>query len=184
MNETLEVQKMNIPEEFTEASKKCNGIEIVAESLIVDSPMKFSTGANILGEIKNTRNSIQDVLKTPKKKAKKIHRNYCELEQKYTDPLDHAEELLKSKMCDWVTEQKAVEKEALDSGSSVPSIIPTGDNVSIREIWKYEVVDANKVPKQYMKIDGQMLNGLARSTKGAIEVDGVRFYKSNIIING
>ena len=53
MNETLEVQKINIPEEFTEASKKCNGIEIVAESLIVDSPMKFSTGANILGEIKN-----------------------------------------------------------------------------------------------------------------------------------
>ena len=87
-------------------------------------------------------------------------------------------------MCDWVTEQKAVEKEALDSGSSVPSIIPTGDNVSIREIWKYEVVDANKVPKQYMKIDGQMLNGLARSTKGAIEVDGVRFYKSIIIIIG
>ena len=175
------MQKMDIPEEFSEVSSKCDGIEILAESLIVDTPMKFSAGAGILGEIKQIRKSIESCIKPSKQQAKKIHQNYCDLESKYIAPLDHAEEVLKRKMCDWATETQIMEESSNDNS---PSIIPTTDNISIRLVWKFKVVDIEKVPREYMKVDTTMLNGLAKSTKGAIEIDGIRFYKVNTIING
>jgi hypothetical protein len=175
---------MNIPEEIVDASVQADGIEILAESLIVDSPAKFSAGGSLMGEIKTVRNGIKDALKNQKVEAQKKHKAFCSLEQKYTDPLDHAEELLKYKMAEWVTTQQLEEQEALNNGSSRPSIIPTDLDISIREMWKCDVEDLDKVPREYLVVDQKMLSDLAKSTKGAIEIDGIRFYKTNIIVNG
>lgn len=179
--EAMSLAKMDIPKEFSEVSSKCEGIEILAESLIVDSPMKYSAGASMLSEIKETRKSIEACIKPSKQQAKKIHSNYCNLESKYIAPLDHAEELLKHKMVMWANETQISEEASQDNS---PSIIPTTDNVSIRPVWKFEILDEAKVPREYLKVDTTMLNGLAKSTKGAIEIDGVRFYKANTIVNG
>jgi hypothetical protein len=87
-------------------------------------------------------------------------------------------------MAEWVTTQQLEEQEALNNGSSRPSIIPTDLDISIREMWKCDVEDLDKVPREYLVVDQKMLSDLAKSTKGAIEIDGIRFYKTNIIVNG
>jgi NOL1/NOP2/fmu family ribosome biogenesis protein len=184
MKTMVETDKFSVPEEMVEANQKAEGIEILAESLIVDSPFKFSSGGSLLGEIKTVRNGIKDALKDKKSEAQKKHKAYCALEQKYTDPLDHAEELLKYKMAEWVTGQQFEEQVAKDNGSNAPSVIPCDNGISVREIWKCEIKDLEKVPRKYLVADTKMLSGLAKSTKGAIEVEGVRFYKTNTIVNG
>lgn len=184
MTTMAETDKFGIPDGMVEASQKAEGIEILAESLIVDSPMKFSSGGCLLSEIKTVRNGIKDVLKDKKAEAQKKHKAFCALEQKYTDPLDHAEELLKSKMSEWVTGQQVEEQEAKDKVSNAPSVIPSDNGISVREMWKCEIIDKNLVPREFLSVDTKMLNGLAKSTKGAIEVEGVRFFKTNTIVNG
>lgn len=184
MTEMIETEKFSVPEVVIDASVKADGIEILAESLIVDSPAKYSAGGSLMGEIKTIRNGVKEALKDQKTRANKAHKAFCSLEQKYTDPLDHAEELLKHKMGEWVTLQQLEERIAKDNGSNAPSLIPTDNGVSIRETWKCEVLDAKKVPREYLAVDTKMLSGLARSTKGAIEIEGIRFFKTNTIVNG
>jgi hypothetical protein len=184
MNETVETDKFSVPEVMIDASVKADGIEILAESLIVDSPAKYSAGGSLMGEIKTVRNGIKDALKDQKTRANKAHKAFCSLEQKYTDPLDHAEELLKQKMAEWVTVQQLEEQVAKDNGSNAPSVIPSDNGISIREMWKCDVEDLEKIPREYLVPDLKMLSGLAKSTKGAVEIEGVRFFKTNIIVNG
>ena len=184
MTTMVETDKFSVPEKIIDASAKADGIEILAESLIVDSPMKFSSGGSLLGEIKVVRNGVKGALQDQKSRASNAHKAFCRLEQKYTDPLDHAEEILKHKMAEWVTVQQLEEQEAKDNGSNIPSVIPNDMGISIRETWKCEVIDKNLVPREFLSVDTKALNGLAKSTKGAVEINGVRFYKTNSIING
>lgn len=45
----------------------------------------------------------------------------------------------------------------------------------VRESYSYEIVDEEKVPQFYWKLDDAKLSKLARSTKGTAEVPGVKF---------
>lgn len=45
------------------------------------------------------------------------------------------------------------------------------------DVWRAEVVNVAELPREYMVPNQQALDGLARSTKGSIQIAGVRFYK-------
>jgi hypothetical protein len=53
-----------------------------------------------------------------------------------------------------------------------PIFNPAG--VSMREYWWAEVVDANKIPRQYLVPDMTALNAVMRATKGQAKIPGVR----------
>lgn len=50
---------------------------------------------------------------------------------------------------------------------------------SIRKTWKCRVVDAAKVPREYMLINQQALDAIARATKGAVVVPGCEMYEDS-----
>lgn len=58
------------------------------------------------------------------------------------------------------------------------------EGIHTRKIWKYRIVDENKLPREYLMPNHKMLGEFAEATKGTIPVPGVEFYFSEIIAAG
>jgi len=54
---------------------------------------------------------------------------------------------------------------------------------SQRDNWKYEIIDVNLIPREYMMPDTSMLNTTAKTHHDKKIVPGVRFYNEPIITN-
>lgn len=50
-----------------------------------------------------------------------------------------------------------------------------------RKIWKARVVDVNKLPREYMIPNEKLLDNIAKTTKGAMRIDGVEFYCEEVL---
>lgn len=50
-----------------------------------------------------------------------------------------------------------------------------------KKVWKARVLDAAKVPREWMIVDEKALNAFARATKGAKSVEGVQFYAEDVL---
>lgn len=100
-----------------------------------------------------------------------------------------------------IAEQEAALAVALDNGDEVEAeriiqapapvamVVPTRipppvAGISGRKIWKYRVVNATLIPPQYWVLNEGMLNGLAKSGKGAVCIPGVEFYEETTIAAG
>lgn len=59
--------------------------------------------------------------------------------------------------------------------------IETPKGVSYRDNWTAEVIDANLVPREYMIVNLQALNSIAKSTKGTLNIPGVKFNCEKIL---
>jgi hypothetical protein len=46
--------------------------------------------------------------------------------------------------------------------------------------WKFRIVDANKIPRQYMVPDEKAIGAIVRSTQGRIEIPGVEAYSERV----
>jgi hypothetical protein len=53
--------------------------------------------------------------------------------------------------------------------------------VQTREIWKWRVVDANKIPREFLIPDEAKLGRLARELKGEAKVEGVEFFSETML---
>ena len=53
--------------------------------------------------------------------------------------------------------------------------------VSYSQKWMAEVIDIDKVPREYLIPNMQALNGIAQSTKGTIQIPGVKFLSEKIL---
>lgn len=58
---------------------------------------------------------------------------------------------------------------------TVATAAPVIKGQSIRKTWRAVVVDAAKVPREWLIVNDQALQAFARSTKGAVPVAGVEF---------
>jgi len=47
---------------------------------------------------------------------------------------------------------------------------------STRKIWHFKVVDPSLVPREYLCPNEKMLDGIAKSTKGSIQIPGITFF--------
>lgn len=97
--------------------------------------------------------------------------------------LEEAGRLDEARKAQEKADQRALEAEAVQV-ALVPVIAPiieTPEGVSYSVIWKAEVVDISQVPREYMIPNLQALDGVARATKGSIEIPGVRFISQKIL---
>jgi len=75
------------------------------------------------------------------------------------------------------------QKEAI-SEIVVPVITPQVDKVSgisFSENWKAEVIDFSKLTDEFKLANMEMLNKIAKSTKGSYAISGVRFYSEKVV---
>ena len=86
-------------------------------------------------------------------------------------------------------EEKAEEfKERIAEVQSViPVVAPKVEKVSgiqTKTIWKYRILDVNIIPREYLIPNEKMLGELARTTKGSVEITGIKFYPEEVIAAG
>lgn len=63
---------------------------------------------------------------------------------------------------------------------SLPPAAPKVDGISYRSEWRYQVTDADAIPREYLMVDEQKLRGVVRAMKGAARIPGVRTYEEKI----
>ena len=59
---------------------------------------------------------------------------------------------------------------------TVEAYAPKVDGQAARTNWKFEVVDATKVPREYLTPDLVAIGAIVRARKGCIEIPGVRVF--------
>lgn len=53
--------------------------------------------------------------------------------------------------------------------------------ISYRQAWKFRVVDAAKVPREYLMLDESRIGSVVRAMKGETRIEGVEVYSENIV---
>lgn len=60
------------------------------------------------------------------------------------------------------------------------SVMPKVKGTSMREVYRAVVVDVNALPREYMMPNQAMIDKVVQSTKGALQIPGVRIEKTYI----
>jgi len=58
----------------------------------------------------------------------------------------------------------------------VPSAVQPVSGASTRTVWKFKIVDAAKIPREYLAVDEVKIGGVVRAMKGATAIPGVQAY--------
>lgn len=66
----------------------------------------------------------------------------------------------------------------------VQSSSPAVKGIATKKVWKYRIVDASKVPFEYMMVDDSKLSAFARAMKGTVPIAGVEFYSEDSLSSG
>jgi hypothetical protein len=61
---------------------------------------------------------------------------------------------------------------------------PKVAGISSREVYRFEVTDPTKVPRQYLSVDEAKIRKVVAALKGDAQIDGVRIWKDNTIAAG
>ena len=78
-------------------------------------------------------------------------------------------------------ELKAQAEEATSVTPIVESRIEEVQGVSTRKIWKFEIVDIDKLPREYMLPNEKYIGQIVRVSQGNREIPGVRIYSEDVI---
>lgn len=86
-------------------------------------------------------------------------------------------------------EQKAEEFKGRSTvvESAVPTVVSKVQPISginKVEVWKFRIVDATKIPREYMMPNEVSLGQIARATKGSVKIEGIEFYSEETIRAG
>jgi hypothetical protein len=77
---------------------------------------------------------------------------------------------------------KAAEKEV-----AVPVVaadIPKVAGVFTKQVWKYQIIDVNAIPREYMIPDEKKIGAMARASKGTLQIPGVKIYPEDSLSAG
>ena len=75
--------------------------------------------------------------------------------------------------------QKAAEVQVV--APVLASTVQKVAGVSMKKNWKARVINPMAVPREYLVIDEQKLNQVARATQGTLVISGVQFYSEDIL---
>jgi len=67
--------------------------------------------------------------------------------------------------------------------TTVESKIQEVSGISTRKMWKFEITDVNKIPREYMIPDEKYIGQIVRASAGKKEIPGIRVYSENMILS-
>ncbi len=77
-------------------------------------------------------------------------------------------------------------KQAAETVAIAPAVVSKVEDVagiSTRKVWKFRIVDVNKIPREFLIPDEKLIGKMGEVTKGTKKIDGVEFYSENIIVS-
>jgi hypothetical protein len=63
----------------------------------------------------------------------------------------------------------------------VPKAVPKVEGISMRENWKFNIIDEKLIPREFLKIDEVKIGGYVRSMKSAGNIPGIKIYNESTI---
>ena len=107
-----------------------------------------------------------------------------EAERKAREEAQKREEEARLKLAEEAAKQGATEEtqmEILDTPIPMPQPVaaPTYrpiSGVSGRTYWKWRIVDANQIPREYLMVDEMKINGIVRAMKQSTKIPGIEVY--------
>lgn len=70
----------------------------------------------------------------------------------------------------------AAKIEEIQTARPAPILKPVATGTSLRQVWTFEIMDPNAVPREYLLIDEQKIRAIARAMKDQARIPGIRFY--------
>jgi len=64
---------------------------------------------------------------------------------------------------------------------TVESKVEEVEGVSTRKIWKFKIVDVNKIPREYLIPDEKYIGQIVRASKGKKLIEGIEIYSEDVI---
>jgi hypothetical protein len=63
----------------------------------------------------------------------------------------------------------------------IPKTVPKVQGISYTERWNWSLVDINKVPREFLKLDEVKVGQVARAMKSAANIPGIRVYSEKTV---
>lgn len=159
------------------------------QSFEISSDEHQDFAAALLREIKTEWASVEAKRKTITKPANDLKKAADNLFKPTLVALEKAEATLKSKIATYLTSKERANTAALQAAAAAttpeaaqqaiahvaPVAPPAG--VSVRKVWRFEVVDQNLVPRELCSPDAKKIEAAFHG--GATAIPGVRFFQED-----
>lgn len=66
---------------------------------------------------------------------------------------------------------------------AIASHVPKLDDMSVRVTWKFEITNADLIPREYLEIDEQAIGRVVRALKSNARIPGVRVYPEESFVS-
>lgn len=148
--------------------------------ITVEDDSQFRNLAELLKKVKGKEKEIKSVFKEPKARAYKNHRQITTMEKEYLDYIKRFEEKGKQAIGEYML-KKEEQNTALN-----PVDIPKVKGVSARDVYKWEVEDASKVPWEIgnlclWQINEKVIDDLVKTSNGTIRIPGIKITKEKSV---
>ena len=167
--------------------KTGTALEAAQKMEITDTDTYVFSGGFAIG-LKALENEIIGAFEPVVKAAYVAHKEAIAARDRYLDPVASARKIIWEKIGAFVlaadAEFEAASRKAAKAGELAVSTLPKVDGISVREVWKFEVIDAAKVPKKYLAPDERMIGGVVRSLKGNAAIPGVKVWMEKSVAVG
>lgn len=134
----------------------------------------FEWCASTCKEVKAQYKVLDEREKLITKPIHQAHKEVIELFRPAKDALLAVERLLKQKAADYLMLVQAQRTEAMLASAPIPAPVDAVQGFSQREVQKWEVFDAEKVPRQFCSPDMSKIQ--AAVDTGDVSIPGIRFY--------
>ena len=68
--------------------------------------------------------------------------------------------------------------------AQIVPVAPKIKGISSSEVWKYEVIDIDQIPRTYLMLDDTKVGQVVRATKGTLQIPGIRIYSERSVSVG
>ena len=140
----------------------------------IESVKEYIESADALMSNKAFQKNIKVMYEGSKKQAYDKHKAITTEEKDQLKTLIEVEKTLKVDMVGWRNKTLADE---IKSGHEGISAVPDIPGIKFREYWHYELEDVSAVPAKFLIVDDKAIKEFARSTRGNIDVAGIKFIK-------
>lgn len=122
---------------------------------------------------------------TQEQKRRAEEARLAELQRKEAEKL--AERARKAEEAGKAEKAEDLRQQALEKETFVPTVAPTVEKVSgitTKTIWKFEIINKDIIPRDYLTPDLEKIGQVARATKGTLTILGIKIYSEETIAAG
>lgn len=183
------------PEDYTLAAERLKGVKALKKSIKEDFAESKKSAKEAHAAICNQeRGHLEPVEQAERMVATKLGEWYAEEERKCLDEQRRLEEEQRKRAEEDRLKQAAeaeaaghsdiadamISEPVITTPVVVASTTPKVAGLAMRENWKFEVVDPNAVPRNFLIVDTKAIGALVRAQRGACNIPGVKVWSEKV----